>query len=287
MVEGHRVEVAFTREDCVFESGDCRCAAWLYRPAGITRPPVVVMAHGFGAERDFGLVPFAERFVGRGMAVFVFDYRCFGRSEGEPRYLINPWRQVRDWRAALSHVRSLPGINADKLAIWGSSYGAGHTIMVASRDPNIKALVAQVPFVDGITSTLRTGLWHALQGSAAAAKDILTIIPLKAPHYIPITSNPDKFAVLKTPESGPGYMSILPQGTSWENRTPARSVLQLLFYRPVTRASKVMCPALVIAGNRDSLIDPQAVERTASKMREATLLHFNCGHFDVYSAPLL
>jgi hypothetical protein len=33
----------------------------LCRPEGQTRPPVVVMGHGFGAERRFRLPAFAER----------------------------------------------------------------------------------------------------------------------------------------------------------------------------------------------------------------------------------
>jgi hypothetical protein len=33
----------------------------LYRPEGAACPPVVVMAHGFGAERRFRLPAFAER----------------------------------------------------------------------------------------------------------------------------------------------------------------------------------------------------------------------------------
>jgi poly(3-hydroxybutyrate) depolymerase len=45
---------SFTREDHVFKSRRKKCAAWLYRPVGAVRPPVVVMAHGFGAQRDFG-----------------------------------------------------------------------------------------------------------------------------------------------------------------------------------------------------------------------------------------
>jgi len=32
-----------------------------------------------------------------GMAVFVFDYRGFNDSEGEPRNYINPKRHLQDW----------------------------------------------------------------------------------------------------------------------------------------------------------------------------------------------
>jgi hypothetical protein len=65
------------------------------------------MAHGFGAERTFGLEPFAERFAQAGLAAFVFDYRCFGDSEGQPRNLVSPRRHLQDWEAALSYVKGL------------------------------------------------------------------------------------------------------------------------------------------------------------------------------------
>lgn len=47
-----------------------------------------------------------------------------------------------------------------------------------------------------------------------------------------------------------------------------------------------MCPTLVVLGERDSLINPRAVEKAASRMREVTLLHLDCGHFDVYTGQL-
>lgn len=68
-----------------FVSHGLKLSAWLFLPEGMARPPVVVMAHGFGATRVLGLRPFAERFVAAGIACLVFDYRNFGDSEGEPR----------------------------------------------------------------------------------------------------------------------------------------------------------------------------------------------------------
>jgi predicted alpha/beta-hydrolase family hydrolase len=38
-------------------------------------PPVLIMAHGMGAQKDIGLFMYAEKFVEAGMAVLVFDYR--------------------------------------------------------------------------------------------------------------------------------------------------------------------------------------------------------------------
>ena len=59
-----------------------------------------------GAQKDMGLHMYAARFAAAGLAVFAFDYRTFGGSEGEPRNWISPKRHLEDWRAALDFVKS-------------------------------------------------------------------------------------------------------------------------------------------------------------------------------------
>ena len=75
---GPGAQVTKTQSD--FTSHGVRCSGDLYLPAGLEHPPVVVMAHGFASERCFRLPSYAERFAGAGMAVYLFDYRCFGKS---------------------------------------------------------------------------------------------------------------------------------------------------------------------------------------------------------------
>lgn len=272
----------YSREDRDFVSRGTRCAGWLYRPEGVSRPPVVVMAHGFGAERTFGLPAYAERFLQTGMAAFLFDYRNFGDSDGEPRNLVSNHRHVEDWKAAVAHVRAMPDIDTGKVALWGSSFSGGHVMVTAANDPDIAAIVSQVPFVDGLSTAYRTGFKHALQATAAGLKDLVSMISGGAPYYVPVVSDPDTFGLMNTPESKPGYMAIVPEGSEWRNECPARAVIELLFYRPMAYARRINCPALVIMGDRDSLIHPRAVERAASRMREVTLIHMDIGHFDVY-----
>lgn len=274
--------VTYAREDHDFKSRGKRCSAWLYLPRGSEKPPVVVMAHGFGAQRDFGLPAFAERFAERGMAVFLFDYRNFGASEGEPRNLVNPRRHLRDWKSAIAYVRKLPRVDGGRIALWGSSYSGGHVITTAARDEGVAAICAQVPFVDGITAAWWTGIRHAAQATVAAARDLARIVTLREPHKVPIISDPDVFGILNTPDCMAGYLAIVPEDTAWRNECPARAVLQLLLYRPISRARKVKCPALVIVGEKDTLIYPPAVEKAASRMREVTIVHLPVGHFDVY-----
>jgi len=240
------------------------------------------MAHGFGAQRDFGLPAYAERFAEEGMAVFLFDYRNFGDSEGEPRNLVNPWRHLRDWRSALAYVRSLPEVDGGRVALWGSSYGGGHVLVTAARDQGVAAVCSQVPFVDGVSTALYTGLKHALQATVAATRDILRAATFREPFRVPIVSDPETFGIMNTPESKPGYLALVPEGSDWRNECPARAVLELLLYRPTMWAARVRCPALVIMGEKDSLIKPAAVERAVSRMRQATLKRLPVGHFDIY-----
>ena len=58
----------FTRVNSDFISKGTRCAGWLYRPAGAAETPVVIMGHGFAAERTFRLPAFAEAFAKKGLS---------------------------------------------------------------------------------------------------------------------------------------------------------------------------------------------------------------------------
>ena len=119
----------------------------LYLPTDGAGPyPGLVMAHGFSATRRMGLAGFARCFAAAGIAVLAYDHRNLGDSEGEPRQLINPWAQARDYRYALTWLADRPEVDADRLGIWGSSYSGGQVLVVGAIDERVKAVVANVPF---------------------------------------------------------------------------------------------------------------------------------------------
>lgn len=131
-----------------FDSAGVRCDATLLaaRSSALDGPrgrPCLVMAHGFGCTRDSGLQPFARRFSALGCDVLTFDYRGFGTSAGEPRQYVSHRRQRADWHAAVAFARTLPGVDAERIALWGTSYSGGHVLAVAADDPRIAAVVSQ------------------------------------------------------------------------------------------------------------------------------------------------
>jgi hypothetical protein len=114
------------RRDVLFSVEGEEVVGWLYMPSEPTGPvPCVILNNGFGGTRKMVLEPFARRFAEAGLAALTFDYRHFGDSAGEPRHLFSLDGQVADCRGAIAFARGLPEIDADRIAIWGTSATRG------------------------------------------------------------------------------------------------------------------------------------------------------------------
>ncbi|MDY6933168.1 MAG: alpha/beta fold hydrolase [Spirochaetota bacterium] len=271
-------------EDAVFYSKGIKCSGRLYRPRKAKKPPVVIMAHGFAAEMIFGLPPYADIFSEKGMAVFLFDYRCFGKSEGKPRNLVSPSRHLQDWQAAIEYVRTLKDIDSDKIALWGSSFSGGHVIVTAAKNPSVRAIVAQVPFVGGISSAASSALnlKVIIKALISALSDVLRVVTFREPNYVPVVGKPGTLAVMNTPDAFSGYMALVPKDYAFANECPARIFLTAPLYMPIKYAKRVQCPTLVVMAENDSLINPKGIKKAVSLMGNATLKGVPLGHFDVY-----
>ncbi len=274
------------RVDTQFLSKGLRCSAWLYLPDGKEKPPVVVMAHGFAGQKDFGLQPYAEYFASQGMAVFLFDYRNFGSSQGEPRNLVNPWRHLADWKAALSQVRTLGLVDGSRIALWGTSFSGGHVMVTAAREVGIKAVVAQVPFVDGMATTLQFPFLYQAQGLYHGLMDLFCKVTRKDPHMVPAVAEPGTFACMNTPDAMQGYYTLVPPDSPMKNEVPARICLIISAYRPIMYARRIQSPVLIIYAKNDSLIPARAVEKMGSRIPNAEVIGLQAGHFDVYTGEL-
>ena len=267
--------------DSSFQSGGVRCAGTFLLP-GVERPrSVIIMAHGFGAVRAAGLQPFAQRFVDAGHAVYLFDYRCFGDSEGTPRHWVSPRRHLQDWRAAIQHVRHAPISQNTSLVLWGSSFSGGHVLQSAAFDQDITAVIAQVPHVSGIASVLQVPPLISLKLSLAAVFDLLGSL-VGRPVYSRIVGYPGQAAAMSSEEAWDGFMRLIPSGLSWKNRVLSRVFLELPFYSPIRHVARIQAPTLVIAGQYDSLTPAACAQRAAQRIRRSEFHLLACNHFEPY-----
>ena len=247
--------------------------------------PCVVMGHGFGVTRDSGLTPFAERFAAVGADVLVFDYRGFGTSSGKARQSVDHRKHRQDYVAAVAHARTLPGVDPDRIVLWGSSYSGGHVLAVAARDRRIAGVISQAAGTDGIAAVLQllkyAGLRQLLRLNVHALRDVGRMITRRQPHLIPIVGEPGSVALVTSHDGMKGYQGIA--GPTFRNEMRARGVLTVPMNRPVSLARKLRMPVQLVIAQKDSIAPPSAVEAVARKVRgrvEVQRLPFE--HFEIY-----
>jgi len=154
-------------EKIKFKSGGINCAGDLYFPEGKRasgRGPALVIGHGFSFVKE-ALVEEAGYFTRAGYVVLAIDYRSFGESEGEPRGQLFPLNESEDYRNAISYLETRPEVDPERIGIWGTSFGGAQVIYTGAMDRRAKAIVAQVPVVNGRRwmQSLRTSdLWLEL-----------------------------------------------------------------------------------------------------------------------------
>jgi alpha-beta hydrolase superfamily lysophospholipase len=265
------------RRDLTFESGGDSCAAWWCAAADAqVEAPIVVMAHGLSGTRRDRLGPFAERFAAAGFAALVFDHRGFGDSGGEPD-LFHPARQLDDWRAAIAFARSLPGIDASRVATFGSSMGGGNALAAAAEDPRVAAVISQVPFLDMVRQARRSSPRVTARMLAAAARG----------RHLPAVGQPDEPALINAPGGEEGWRRVVEGGedSRWRNRVSSRWLLGRP-YRPARHASKLHCPWLVCVGEADRVARPGPAIAAARRAPQGELRTYpGVDHFDIYDGP--
>lgn len=278
------------RTDVTFSSHGTGLAAWRWTAESdaLTRDgrrPCVVMAHGFGATRDSGLEPFAERFAGAGADVLLFDYRGFGGSDGVERQVVNHRRHREDYRAAVEFARGLDGVDPDRIVLWGSSYSGGHVIVVAAGDPRIAGVISQGAAMDGLAAVFEilryAGPRQLLRLTAHALRDAVGHLLRRPPHTVAIVGPPGALAAVTSHDGASGYGAIM--GPTFRNEMPARCILPIMLNRPVTAASKVSAPTMLVVAAQDTIAPPAAVEKVGRLVRgPVTIERFDVGHFDIY-----
>ncbi len=270
--------------DLTFVSGGVECAAWHFTGEGDELAtdagrPVVVMAHGLAGTMDSGLQPFAEALAAAGLDVFAFDYRGFGASGGTPRQTVSMTGQLEDYRAAMSAAARLPGVDPQRIVLWGTSLAGGHVISAAAGRSDVAAVVALTPLVDGLAAGR-----HALATHTKAEMLRSTVAGFRSklgkPVMMPVVAAPGALGAMTIEGSMDDYLSIA--GPTWRNEVDAAVGMELGGHRPIKLAEQVACPALFQVADFDRSAPPQSSMKAAFKAR-AEVRHYPCDHFDVYA----
>jgi pimeloyl-ACP methyl ester carboxylesterase len=271
-----------------FPSQGVPCSGWHFRGDGDDREgpggrPVVVMAHGFGGTKDAGLQPFAERISASGVDVLAFDYRGFGASGGEPRQSISVKRQVQDYHAAVAAVKGLPGVDATRIAIWGTSMSGGHVLHVAADRPDVAAVIAMTPLTSGIAagraSAGSRGVLTAVCWMATGAASRISVARGRGAKLMPLVAHPGEPGALALDGAYESYTSMA--GQTWRNEIDSAVGFEIGAIRTAASAKRLRSRLLVQIADFDRYVPADSVAKTAVLGR-AEVHHYPCDHFDVW-----
>ena len=136
-----------------FASAGLKLAGLLHLPAdykkGERRAAFLVM-HGFGSRKESdGMRIAAELYASLGYVALRLDFRGCGESEGT-RGRVICHEQVQDARAALEFLMDRPEVDAQRIAVYGHSFGAAVAVYAAGVEPRFAACVSSGGWGDGV-----------------------------------------------------------------------------------------------------------------------------------------
>ena len=213
--------------------------------------PAIILSHGWGGVRSHLNQAYAPQFAAAGYVVLTLDYRGWGDSDsrlvligdmpkpdkkGEAtarvraiRDLVDPFDQTEDIFNAIDFIVGEPGVDPDRIGLWGTSYSGGHVVYVAAKDPRIKCGVSQVPSMDslGVAQSPRYpgGLKRAQREKTQRARGEKSLDPV--PQAVDVV---------------PGL-----------RETPY--VSRMIAYRPVELAKDLRIPLLILDAEQEELFD--------------------------------
>lgn len=274
------------RSDIEFKTEDgTTLRGWLYRPENAGESvPIVVMAHGFSGVKG-SLTKYAETFCEAGLAVLLYDHRGYGDSDGDVRLEIVPHQQVADFRDAITFALTLPGIDPERLGIWGSSYAGGHCISIAANDRRVKCVVAQVPMIAGHYMFKR--MFQADRQTKLRkmfAEDRARRLAGGEPARIPVFSTGDDICCLPPKVSERFIQASVEEEPNWRNEATLRSLEHLSEYEPGAFVSHVSpTPLLMVVALKDVVTPPEyQLEAYARALEPKRLVTVPGGHFSAY-----
>lgn len=192
---------------------------------------------GFGDYRPFR--QFADSLGRHGIAVLRMDDRGVGASGGTFRGA-TPIDFVKDIRAGLTYLRTVPEIDANRLGLLGHSEGAIDAPLVAIDEPSLKALV------------LLAGQARSLSGAAKFQLENM----VRRDTTLTAGEQAKRLAEV------PALMDSL---------AAADPYMKFMFeYEPAKDARKVSTPAiLILTGETDRQADASQVDEWAAAFRSA------------------
>ena len=268
-----------------FYSDSHRITGYLFTPedwktGDPPRPGIIVLA-GYSGNTQADCTHMMKRLCAEGWFVFGYDYVGFGKSDGK-RNRHRPLEQAQNTYDALTYMQTVPGIDPERLAIYGTSFGCANGIWVTAHDERVKCLVTSVGVTDGyewMRSIRRPWEWLAF-------KDRVLKEAQKRVVSGEGTLVPNGEIMLRDPESQRQRDMHAQAGHTFQSEErDIESAEAVMRYRPDWVVDKISPrPVLMIYAEHDKLVPPVQQLSAYEKCGEPKKLVMlpKSGHYDSY-----
>jgi dipeptidyl aminopeptidase/acylaminoacyl peptidase len=266
-----------------FYSEGIKLAGDVFMPANLKpgeRRAGIVLCHGYTGVRTIYLPDNARVLSEAGYVVLTFDYKGWGDSDG-PKSRLAPYSRVADLQAALTFLGAQPEVDANRLGIYGTSYGGATVVFVAAIDPRVKCVVAVVGIGNGarwMRSVRRPDEYHDLLARAATDRLKRTLAG--------VSDLADRNEILladrQSAELGAAARRDNPAAVT---QLPLEFVDDTLGFNPEWVVDRIAPrPILFITAADDRLVPPQESEAMYARAGEPKKLVVlkGIGHYEVY-----
>ena len=121
---------------------------WLYRPEVEGRVPVVLSIHGGPEAQELPLYhPLYQYLLSRGIAVMATNIRgSTGYGKSYQRLIQRDWGggDMKDWEHAVKWLHEQDWVDADRIGVYGGSYGGFATLTCVTRLPDYWAAAVDI-----------------------------------------------------------------------------------------------------------------------------------------------
>ncbi|MSR14926.1 MAG: alpha/beta fold hydrolase [Gammaproteobacteria bacterium] len=269
-----------------FYSEGSRLTGDIFVPDGMKtdeRRPGIVLCHGFTGIRAGILPDYARAFCQAGFVALTFDYRGFGDSEGTQWRLI-PLEQIDDIRNAITYLEGCPEVDAERIGLWGTSFGGGHAPYTAAIDSRVKAVVGQVGFGDGERLILDS------RGHAERVRLRKALTDDRARRVREGTGEAlDAMTILNAAQTRAFLEPFLQEFPAMRSMMSLETMEKTLEYKPIDVVDRISPRPLLLIGARDDDTCPiEGYEKLYERAREPKkLVVFPITHYEIYAGKWL
>lgn len=256
------------------------------KPGSSELAPIILLHHGFSGVKEFYFIKFAEILNRAGLGVLAYDPRGLGDSDGRIRQEIDPFQQVADFRDAVTFALTLPGVDPNRVGVWGTSYGGGVAIQSTALDQRIGCIVVQVPFLSGDAYWNHVPHEARKQLSQLFAQDRAARAAGRRPMRIAVAAEDTSAPCVLPTQDAWDFCTkeMAPVAPNWKNEVTVRSWEMIASFEPVAYIHRIAPrPLLFIASEFDSLLPLEGAKQAfarAEGLKEFIVLP--SGHFDCY-----